>query len=244
MKKFLYTTHADLSLDYFSDWEVKYYDAPDFDHEKADLVYFRDPFNDDSYIPNPTQITKLIQEHHDAYIIDRLEDFDSILEAEDKLLQSRQYQDLYPRTWLPSQQTFITGKHLAKPRISQRAKDILFELGDRDLDDNWIIQELLDVKEELRVYAIKGEIIQPASVKSPKSSGAVKVIGVRTLTIKEEQFIRQALQHCPLDLVGFDLAILQNGEMKIIEANRSPQFRRYAERTGINLAELIARSLT
>lgn len=244
MKKLLYTTGNDLSLEYFTDWDVAYYYSTFDDTRAADLVYFRDPFNDSTYIPDPEHITRLIKHHRGVQIIDRLTSFDDIVAAEDKYLQSQRYQELYPTTWLPSQQAFIPGKHLAKPRISQRAKDILFELGDRKLDDNWIIQELLDIKEELRVYTVYGQIIQPASIKSPKASGKVKVIGTRELTNAEQAFVHQALQRCPLDVAGFDLAILGDGSMKIIEVNRSPQFRRYTERTGVNLATEIVKNAT
>lgn len=239
MRKLLYTTHTDLSIEYFTDWDIDYYDNPCPNPQSADLVYFRDPFNDDSYTPNPEQINRLIKYHQGSKIVDHLTSFPDIVKAEDKYLQSQQYGDLYPNTWLPSQQAFTPGKHLAKPRISQRAKDILFVINDRKLDDNWIIQDLLDIKEELRVYVVNGQIIQPASIKSPKSSGKVKVIGTRPITTAEQTFVQEALSYCPLDIVGFDIAVLGNGDYKVIEANRSPQFRRYTEQTGINIAKLM-----
>lgn len=37
-----------------------------------------------------------------------------------------------------------------------------------------------------------------------------------------------------LDFVGFDVAILENGDLKIIEANRSPQFATYFQKTNQN----------
>lgn len=239
-KNIIYTTNNDLSVALFAQagWEIHYYDQPAV--ARGDLVYFRDPFNDPDYHPDSATLDDLISEYQDATVIDRISSFQDLIDLEDKYLQSSTYGDLYPRTWLPSQRPFIPGGSLAKPRISQRAKDILFSLDDgRALDDRWIIQDLLDIREELRVYAIYGKILDLASIKSSKSTGKVKIIGERTLTSSEITFIRCALEKCPLDIVGFDLAILPNNQYKIIEANRSPQFRRYAERTGLNLAELI-----
>lgn len=242
MQKLLYTTHTDLSLEYFTaaGWSFRYYDQP-VEPQPADLVYFRDPFNDPEYQPDPSHIDWLISQHQDAVLIDNIQSFQDILTHEDKYLQSQVYQDLYPRTWLPSQGEFVPGSCLAKPRISQRAKNILFALDGRTLDDSWIIQDLLDIQEELRVYVICGDVLDQASIKSSKSSGKVKIIGDRALTPDELAFVHQAMEHCPLDVVGFDIAVLPEGKYKIIEANRSPQFRRYSERTGLNLAKLITK---
>lgn len=240
--KLLYTTHTDTSLEFFKQagWTVHYYDEPLVPHS-ADLVYFRDPFNDPEYQPDPFHIDQLIAQHRDAQIVDRITSFQDILELEDKYLQSQSYKNLYPTTWLPSQHEFVPGSNLAKPRISQRAKNILFELDGHTLDDSWIIQELLDIQEELRVYVVCGDVLDQASIKSSKASGKVKIIGDRALTPEEIVFVHQALEQCPLDVVGFDIAVLPGGQYKIIEANRSPQFLRYSERTGINLAALITK---
>lgn len=240
--KLLYTTHNDLSLDFFlrAGWAVRFYDDPVIPCA-ADLVYFRDPFNDPEYQPEPFHIDQLIAQHQGSQIIDHITSFQDILNLEDKYLQSKAYGDFYPETWLPSQHEFVSGSNLAKPRISQRAKNILFDIEDRTLDDSWVIQELLDIQEELRVYVVCGDILDQASIKSSKASGKVKIIGDRLLTAEEIVFIHQVLEKCPLDVVGFDLAVLPNNQYKIIEANRSPQFLRYGERTGINLAALITK---
>ena len=240
--KLLYTTHNDTSLDFFKQagWAVRFYDEP-VAPQPADLVYFRDPFNDPEYQPDPFHIDQLISQHQNAQIVDHITSFQDILNLEDKYLQSETYQDFYPATWLPSQHEFVPGSNLAKPRISQRAKNILFDLEGRALDDSWIIQELLDIQEELRVYVVCGDILDQASIKSSKASGKVKIIGDRPLTPGEIVFVHQVMEKCPLDVVGFDIAVLPGGQYKIIEANRSPQFLRYTERTGLNLAALITK---
>ena len=242
MQKLVYTTHNDLSLEYFDGWEMEFYDTADGD-KTADVVYFRDPFNDPEYQPDTEKIDRLIKSHQGAKIIDNLAGFQDILQAEDKYIQAQTYQEWSPQTWLPSEHQFVPGENLAKPRISQRAKNILFELDGHKLDDGWIIQELLDIKEELRVYTVFGEILPIASIKSSKASGHVKIIGTRELTEQETAFVKQLVERCPLDIVGYDIAVLENGALKMIEANRSPQFRRYTERTEINLVKKLEEGL-
>lgn len=239
MQKLLYTTRNDLSVPYFTGWQVEYYDNTK-GKSYADVVYFRDPFNDPSYTADPQRINQLILGHQNAYSIDHIASFDDILRAEDKYFQAQTYAQWSPQTWLPSQHEFTPGQMLAKPRISQRAKDILFSLDGRTLDDSWIIQELLDIKEELRVYAAFGEVLPIASIKTSKSTGSVKVIGTRPLTSREREFVSKVMTKCPLEIVGFDIAVLKDGNIKLIEANRSPQFKRYTERTGINIASFIS----
>lgn len=238
MQKLLYTTHTDLSLPQFADWKVMFYDEPS-PAQAGDLVYFRDPFNDPDYRPDAQAIDQLIRQYPASKIVDHITSYQDMRDLEDKFLQAKRYGELYPRSWLPSEHPFIPGKTLAKPRISQRAKDILFALDGRVLNDSWLIQELLDIQEELRVYAVNGQVIDQVSVKSSKIHGPVKVIGTREISPAERRFVEQALEHCPLDVVGFDIAVLPEGKFKIIEANRSPQFKRFYERTGINLADAI-----
>lgn len=241
MKKLLYTTRNDLSVPFFDGWQVEYYDTTD-GKVPADLVYFRDPFNDPDYQPNSARIDQIISQYHSARIIDQLRSFQDILDHEDKYKQSQLYQDLYPNTWLPSQHEFVVGSNIAKPRISQRAKNILFDLNGQQIDDQWIIQELFDINEELRVYVVAGEILPIASIKSSKANGPVKVIGTRALTHQEVDFVREVMKKCPLDIAGLDIAILRDGKLRLIEANRSPQFKRYIELTGVNIVDKIAQN--
>lgn len=246
MQPLLFTTATDLSAPYFeaAGWQIFTYAALPASLPPAQLVYFRDPFNDPDFIPDSTALDHLISHYAAAQSVDHIRSFRDMLSAEDKYLQSRRLGDLYPVTHLPSQRGFTPGRDLAKPRISQRAKNILFDLGDRQLDDSWLIQPRLDIQEELRVYTIGHQILDLASIKSSKSTGAVKVTGTRQLTPAEHDFIAAALKRCNFDLIGFDLACLTDDTLTLIEVNRSPQFRRYTELTGTNLAQILTDHLT
>lgn len=234
--KALITTKKDLSADIFArhGWSVFLYDSfneRDIDGEQFNMVYFRDPFNDDSIENYKYRIDMVINQFSEAKSIDEIRSFDDMKRIEDKWSQALLYGDLMPSTSLYSDCDFILGKHLAKKRISQRAKDIVFAPNDT-LNDDWIMQELLNIKEELRVYSVFGEVLPEATIKTSKTTGKVKVINKRRLSDEEVVFCKQVAKKSNLDFIGIDLAILQNSDLKLIEVNRSPQFKRFVDYYG------------
>ncbi len=233
--KTIWTTKNDPSANLFSDWHIFFYEDAKTP-EPSNIVYFRDPFNSPDYIPDESNLNNIIEYYKDSRSIDNIRSFSDMKTIEDKYHQYQIFGDLMPKTWLPSEKTFVEGENLAKPRISQRAKDILFTLDNKKLDDSWIVQEILNIKEEIRVYVVEGKIIDTVSIKSSKQTGKVKVLGTRKITPGEREFVKLAAKKAEnLDFIGFDVAILENGDMKIIEANRSPQFVRYFELTKKNI---------
>ena len=209
MTKILWTTKNDLSAHLFEGWDVAFYENQE-PMNPAELVYFRDPFNDENFQPVPEKIDTIINFYRNSKSIDNIRCFDDMKNIEDKYCQYKIFgEDMMPKTYLPSQIKFEVGKHLAKPRISQRAKNILFEIGNVELDDSWIIQEILPIKEEIRVYVVRGKIFETVSIKSSKQFGKVKVVGVRDISEEELVFVREAVRKIPMiDFVGFDVAIL------------------------------------
>jgi len=227
--KVLVTTKKDLSSFYFKKhgWNIVWYNSESVDGNKFDVVYYRDPFNDEEV--SQESITRSLAKIQGERSIDGIKSYAQMLSFEDKYEQYQTYLDLMPLTFLPSECAFIKGKYLAKKRISQRSKDILFDIDNVPIDDNWIFQEIIDIAEELRVYIAFGHVIQQASIKSSKTNGKVKVIGKRNLTTKELNFCQKISERLDLDFVGIDMAILKNGKIVLIEVNRSPQFKKYIE---------------
>lgn len=235
--KIIWTTKNDPSAFLFPDWRIFFYED-EKSPEQSDVVYFRDPFNSPEYIPEESKLNKIIEYYENSKSIDNIRSFSDMKTIEDKYHQYLIFGSLMPKTWLPSENTFIEGENLAKPRISQRAKNILFTFDDKELDDSWIIQEILNIKEEIRVYVAEGKIIDTVSIKSSKQTGKVKVLDTRKITPSEKDFVKLAVKKVEnLDFIGFDVAILEDGDMKIIEANRSPQFMRYFELTQKNIVK-------
>jgi glutathione synthase/RimK-type ligase-like ATP-grasp enzyme len=239
------TTRRDISLDYFLDTRVScvYFDD-DFagfeatlSENQFDVVYIRDPFNnpDDSYADLKERLDLIVSSQPKAYYVDQANDIDKIY-LEDKWNQYLVMKQFMPKTVIAQPDYFIEGKHIAKKRISSRSRDIIFLATDVPIQENWIIQEMVPLEEELRVYAVNGTILREASIKMSKTAEKkTKVIGTRQLSEAEYNFVETILKGLPeLDLVGLDIAVSKD-QLSLIEVNRAPQFKRYNKIIGKNI---------
>ena len=76
-------------------------------------------------------------------------------------------------------------------------------------------------------------------IKSSKQSGAVKIKQAYDVSDKEMKLMAQVCQLRPeLEIIGVDIAVLGNGDLRVIEVNRSPQFLKFYQLTGINLIKV------
>ena len=247
--RLLITTKNDLSVNYFSNWDIIYleeYSSTDIDIPIYNKVYLRDPFNNPSvYTPDEAVIDAILHKSNADYYIDRVDTFARAKRLEDKYLQYKTYGNLMPETYLATKREFIEGEYIIKPRISQRAKNIIFTKEDLlkkypKIKNDLIIQKRMDIKEELRIYIVKGAVNSVACVKTSKASGMVKVVGERTLNRNEVEFALQCYsRNKKLDFIGLDVAVLDDLSLKLIEVNRSPQFTRYVEFARINPVEFL-----
>jgi len=246
----LFTTRADKALPL---WEgnvdyIYFYkeDLPEHFPEISE-VYFRDPFNEPSLPISDDKISAITErffsDNPEAYSLDGIHTIDDYY-VEDKY---RQYQhfgtEFMPETWIASEHEFLPKQHVFKKRISCRCRDVYFEQpADVDLRD-YIVQERRQIREEMRVFYLRGEVLRVAETRTSKTENQkVKATGYRDLSDAEIDFVKRAMSKMPeLDFVGVDLAVQENGELMIIEVNRSPQFAGYYRVTGINLAEKVFR---
>lgn len=210
-------------------------------------VYFRDPFNEPSLPISDDEIDQAAQrfffDNPEAYSLDGIHSIDDYY-VEDKYRQFQEFGiDFMPETWLASGHEFLPQEHVFKKRISCRCRDVHFERPDGVNLEDYIVQERRKIREEMRVFYLRGEVLRVAETRSSKTEGQkVKVTGYRDLTDREIEFLKSAMAQMPeLDFVGIDLAVQENGELMIIEVNRSPQFAGYYKVTGINLAEKVFR---
>lgn len=243
---FVLTTKSDQSLGFFvsKNTTIAYFEDTDVALETLlhaqvfDVIYIRDPFNTGDYsldnISRKIALLRTLQPH--AQFVDNIKSLDDVL-VEDKWKQYEIVGQFMAPTVLATNGLFVEGKHIAKKRVSARSKDILFSVQ-TPLDDKWIIQDLIPINEELRIYVVHGKVMPQATIKTSKSNGEkVKVVGIRPLSDMEAAFAQAVVSCVPqLDFVGLDVAVTRDGLM-LIEVNRSPQFKRYNELSSSNIIE-------
>lgn len=212
-----------------------------------DFVYFRDPFNGANYNIEAIDAiikTVLTMQPHARYV-DQAKTLDDML-FEDKLIQYKIFEDFMPRTeLLLNKSQFETGKNIIKKRISARARDIAFEFNTKYLGGDYIVQPLLDIRQEYRVYCMSGAVIAEATTRSSKTPDTkVKIQAEIRLPVAVMDFAEKISgQLAKYDLVGLDIVVTKDGQLFLIEANRSCQFMAFARLTGINLAKKLAENL-
>jgi glutathione synthase/RimK-type ligase-like ATP-grasp enzyme len=202
-----------------------------------DIVYIRDPFNTahltlESIKP---RVELMKTSHPGAYFVDHVDDIEGVL-IEDKWHQYERWGAWMPKTYLGGRAMGTEGPVIAKKRISARSRDIVFDVRPAELSSDWIVQERLVIDDELRVYLLFGQPVTLASRRRPKQPyQATKVTGLHPLSDEETVFVQEiASSMSGFDLVGLDIAVTPDG-LRLIEVNRSPQFRRYNELDGSNL---------
>lgn len=244
----LFTTRADKALLL---WEgnvdyIFYYkeDLPEHFPEISE-VYFRDPFNEPNLPIDDVKIEaitkRFFQDNPGAYSLDGIHTMDDYY-VEDKYRQFLKFgTDFMPQTWLANEHDFVPGQHVLKKRVSCRCRDVHFEKPAEVELEKYIVQERRKIREEMRVFYLRGEVLKVAETRTSKTeSQKVKATGYRDLSNTEIDFVKRAMQKIPeLDFVGVDLAVEENGNLLIIEVNRSPQFMGYYRVTGVNLAEKV-----
>ncbi|MGI6612000.1 MAG: ATP-grasp domain-containing protein [Candidatus Nanosyncoccaceae bacterium] len=244
----LVTTTADLSIEQFRPLcdIVLLNDSQSSDKIRAiedyRSVYVRSHFSRPDVMPQnfTQQIDEIgrLARQHDIPLIDNMGTAQEIVNFEDKWRQYQIFSECMPKTQLATKQP-DNKSVIFKKRISSRATGIVWRREDivGDLAD-WICQPLLNIQEELRVYIVRGEVIKTAAVRQSKTTNqAVKVVGVRELTEKEESFAQLVHQRRPeLDFIGLDIVITPE-ELRLIEVNRSPDFASFARESQLNLVE-------
>lgn len=211
-----------------------------------DIIYFRDPFTDEYDITILAAIVDTIhRQNPGAYFVDSVAELDDLL-VEDKWKQYELFNDLMPNTELVNDFDRLDfEKQFVKKRISARARGVIFgvdEVKSSDLPQDFIAQEKLEIIEEVRVVTVRDKIYDMGVKKISKTfSEKVKLTDVVTVSDDMKRMARIVVSRLPeLDITGIDIARTKNGELKLIEVNRSPQFVTFTKKTNINpFSELI-----
>ncbi len=251
----LVTTDKDTSERLFHDENIltshnistELYSSPSSDtnvKQPIDWIYFRDPFHGEYTHENIKKFhAKIVEMYPDAYFVDQADNID-IVYFEDKYTQYEQLSSYMPETYiLGTDFSEPAYDYIVKKRISSRSKDIHFSISELDRSQiengEYIVQRIIPFEEECRVMCVFGIILPLVLLKSGKTEESKnKVLSAEKISDSLKAYVSEVLDEIQLDFIGLD--IVRVGESyTVLEVNRSPQFVRYEELTGINPAKVL-----
>lgn len=212
-----------------------------------DTVYIRSHFSQPSTLPQNfrREIDVIVQRvkraNQKVRFIDDMDNVDAIVAFEDKRQQYKAFSEFMPRTERLSASTDISSfmRPIYKNRLSSRGSGVTWDKKSTvDSMEDWIVQETLHIRDELRVYIVNGEVYPVGAVKqSMTEENRAQSLDSRALTQDEIDFSSGIIRRSPnLDMVGIDMARTIDGKLSLMEVNRSPGFAKFCELTGVNLA--------
>ncbi|MDB5162990.1 MAG: hypothetical protein JWN28_597 [Candidatus Saccharibacteria bacterium] len=215
-----------------------------------ETVYIRSHFGRPETLPQVYRtetediINRAKQINPNINFVDGTDSVDLILDTEDKWRQYEIYSSFMPNTKLLNDNLDVSGfeRPIFKNRLSSHGNGVTWNINETTIPrEDWLIQESLDITEELRVYVIKGKVYPVGAIRQSKTiDQGTQAIDSRYLTPDEVDFcLKIGLQAPSLDIIGLDIARTSNGKLYLIEVNRSPGFGKFAELTGVNLADFL-----
>ena len=216
-------------------------------HSNYETVYVRSHFSKPETLPQNFRkeidaIVKAVKDANpDVRFIDAMDNVDAIVAFEDKWRQYQTFGKFMPRTELLGHADVSSfTRPIYKKRLSSRGSGVTWMHENvTGAADEWIAQETIEIKEELRIYVINGEVYPVTAVKQSMIEGQkAEGINSRLLTQDEIEFTAKLKESAPeLDFVGIDIARADDGMLYLMEVNRSPGFAKFEELTGVNLAD-------
>ena len=219
-----------------------------------DTVYIRSHFSQPSTLPQVyrTEIETLVRQakevNPEVVFVDGMDTVDAIVKFEDKWSQYEIFGKYMPRTARYNEGDDVSDfiRPVFKARLSSRGQGVTWNQGEATSESaTWIVQETLDIQEELRIFVIHGKAFPLGAIRqSMTAESTAAIMNSRELTRDEIEFAKKVVGAFPsLDIVGLDVARTIDGQLKIMEVNRSPGFAKFYALTSINLAnELYADS--
>ncbi|MES2630814.1 MAG: hypothetical protein V4611_02565 [Patescibacteria group bacterium] len=217
---------------------------------RYDTLYIRSHFGQLSTLPQNYRaeinnlVQRLKQTNSNIKFIDDADSVDKILAFEDKWLQYKTFGDVMPNTQLLDDSLNIVNfnKPIFKKRLSSRGTGITWDVAlVTQPAEDWIAQESIGIAEELRVYIIRGNVYPVGAVRrSMTSEHKTEAVSSRELTQEEIDFaVRISNQNSVMDFVGLDIARAKDGQLHLMEVNRSPGFAAFEKLSGVNLASIL-----
>lgn len=218
-------------------------------HHPYDSVYIRSHFGSPETMPQKLEndinaIVETVRKHNPSVrFIDGVHSVEQILEHEDKWRQYLRYQEFMPFTRLLSEMgdTATGEKLIYKHRLASRGTGVTWdEPKDVVNPSDWIAQQSIAIQEEVRVYAVRGQILPIGAVRHSKSLEQETIaVRARALSLEERTFCANIAAMTDADVLGLDIVRSVDGAYYLLEVNRSPGFAAYAELSGVNVAALL-----
>ena len=212
-------------------------------------IYVRSHFSKAELQPQNFQdtITAIVSRakslNPNIHVVDGMDTVEKIIGFEDKWNQYQIYSEFMPQTEvLNTLNDSNDQEFIYKKRLSSRGLGVTADLSEVTGPENeWIVQEKLDIDEEIRVYVIRGKVYPKGAVRrSMAANQMTQSISVRELTNDEIAFASAVGQRSnALNMIGLDVARTSDGTLQLMEANRSPGFGAFAELTQVNLADVL-----
>jgi hypothetical protein len=223
------------------------------DINKEDLLILRDPYN--TGLDYSEKLRYLLSQYRPQVLFDS-EYMCKYPDYEDKLFQSKIFSDLSVAH--PTLVDNFDGKDIiAKKRISSRNKGNFIIRTQEEFEtffnqnrrSNYILQKLVEVTNDYRLLFFKGELLGVLEREVKLSNDSANKFNIKGLKAKNTNRSALPLADCSsfinatkADFIGID--IVQSGEeYYFIEANLSPQFDSFSRKTGINVANIIAKEI-
>lgn len=226
----------------------------------SDRILIRWPFNaDDTAIEYNVFVHFILMHYGDLVVFDRkcLREFSPYYE--DKLFQAL----LFNKLKIPTPQTgyFLSYEKLEestilfplvlKKRVSSRSKnnflvtskeDLKKKLETRDIRD-YVFQEVIDIDKDMRVLTLKDEVMGVVRrFTHTRDDNRLAVKGrenIENVPSEIYDYTQTIQKNLGADFVGFDVLLDKSGSYYFIEANLSPQFDKFEEATGVNVAKKV-----
>ena len=219
-----------------------------------DTVYIRSHFSKFDTLPQRfrSETKNLVQQIYElnsnVKFIDSTDTVDDILQFEDKWNQYQILSEFMPKTILYNDSYDVANftQPVYKNRLSSRGTGVTWDVKQiTNPEKDWIVQESISIIEELRIYAICGEIYPIGSIRQNKTSQqGTKVIDSRLLAQNEIDFSLRVMSHIShVDFAGLDVVRTENSALTLIEVNRSPGFAKFNDQTGVELADVLYEKL-
>lgn len=176
----------------------------------------------------------------DLKIIDGMDSVEKIVSFEDKWNQYTLFKTFMPRTeLLKNYKNSAFLKPIFKKRLSSRGTGVRWAQPTEGTDEDWVVQDSIEIREEVRIYTIRGTAYPTGAIRRSQTEvKSARAVASRKLTQDEILFAESIAAAAPtLDILGLDVARSTDGKLYVLEANRSPGFGAFAELAGVNLAD-------